>query len=156
DEAITWLDQHLSDDGPQARWNSLEPVIAHDRLQAAYAYLVQALFAYNRKWRIWRNREISALLALPWLPIDFSQRILTAANPPGLDYFGYMTRAEKLEAMFHELLLKLIDDGTYGDDPIGEAFMHRAEEPGRAWNMDEWNQKRLERTANQSILASVR
>ncbi len=75
DEAITWLDQHLSDDGPQVRWDSLGPVIAYDRLQAAYEYLVQALFAYNRCWRPWRNREMSSLLALSWLPENFSTRI---------------------------------------------------------------------------------
>jgi hypothetical protein len=145
DEAIIWLDQHLGEDGPQRRWNSLNPVIAHDRLQAAYSYLVRALFAHNRQWRIWRNREMSALLALPWLPTNFEQRIFTAANPPGLDYFGYMTRAEKLESMFHELLLNLIEDGTYGNDPIGEAFVRSAEEPGRSWNMDEWNRNRQKR-----------
>lgn len=31
DEAITWLDQHLGADGPQARWDTLSPAIAHDR-----------------------------------------------------------------------------------------------------------------------------
>lgn len=65
DEAITWLDQHMGMDGPEVRWNSLGPLIAHDRLQAAYEYLIQALFAYNRRWQPWRNREMTALLALP-------------------------------------------------------------------------------------------
>jgi hypothetical protein len=35
DEAIVWLDQHLSVDRPQRRWERLGSVIAHDRLQAA-------------------------------------------------------------------------------------------------------------------------
>jgi hypothetical protein len=73
DEAIVWLDQHLSHGGPQRRWDSLEAVIAFDRLQAAYEYLVQALFAYNRRWCPWRNREMSILLTLPWLPEGFAE-----------------------------------------------------------------------------------
>lgn len=49
DEAINWLDQHLSGDRPRCSWQSLGPAIAHDRLQAACEYLVQGLFAYNRR-----------------------------------------------------------------------------------------------------------
>ena len=78
DEAVTFLDQHLAADKPQARWDSLGCLTAHDRLQAAYEYLVQALFAYNCRWRPWRNREMSFLLALPWLPEDFENRALSA------------------------------------------------------------------------------
>ncbi|MCA9923529.1 MAG: nucleotidyltransferase domain-containing protein [Anaerolineales bacterium] len=148
DEAITWLDQHLGENGPKKRWESLDSIIAHDRLHAAYHYLVQGLFAYNRQWRVWRNREMSALLELPWLPVQFEQRILTAANAPGLDYLGYMSRVEKLQAMFHELLLQLIEDGTYGESPIGEAFVRLHDEPGRAWNMDEWNARRISQMAS--------
>lgn len=145
DEAITWLDQHLGENSPQERWDSMTSIISHDRLHAAYHYLVQALFAYNRCWRIWRNREMSALLGLPWLPEQFEQRVLTAANTPGLDYLGYMSRVEKLQALFNEILLQLIEDGTYGEDPISEAFIRSHEEPGRAWNMDAWNARRLGR-----------
>ena len=56
DEAVTWLDQHLYAGGPDKRWDTLGPAIAHDRLQAAYEYLVQALFAINCRWLPWRNR----------------------------------------------------------------------------------------------------
>lgn len=147
DEAITWLDQHLSDDGPQLRWDSLGPVIAHDRLQAAYDYLVQALFAYNRCWRPWRNREMSSLLVLPWLPKGFADYVLTALNAPSPDHAGYLTRADILRTLFQDLIDRLVADGDYGDDAIGEAFIRGHDEPGRAWNMDEWNIKHLERTA---------
>ncbi len=78
DEALTVLDQHLSYDSPQGCWDSLGPLIAQDRLQAAYESLVDALFAYNRRWRIWRDRQMTALLALPWLPDDFQNRVPTA------------------------------------------------------------------------------
>ncbi|MEW5872943.1 MAG: hypothetical protein AB1894_27030 [Chloroflexota bacterium] len=146
DDAITWLDQHLSEDGPQVRWESLGPAIAHDRLQAAYEYLAQALFAYNRTWRPWRNREMSVLLTLPWLPQGFPERVLGALCAPSPGYRGYMARAQALLGLFHDLLARLSADGVYGEDCIGEAFIRSHEEPGRAWNMAEWNLKHKERT----------
>ena len=145
DEAITWLDQHLSDDGPQSRWDSLGPVMAHDRLQAAYEYLVQALFAYNRRWRPWRNCEMSSLLTLPWLPEGFANRVPGAASTSPPDYAGYLTRVDSLRGLFQDLIKRLVSDGEYGDDVISEAFIRSHNEPGRAWNMDEWNRKHAER-----------
>ena len=147
DEAIPSLDQHLSDDHSQRCWESLGPVIAHDRLQAAYEYLVQALFAYNCRWRPWRNREISSLLTVPWLPQDFEERVLGALNTPSPDYAGYMARVDNLRSLFQDLTRRLVADGEYGDDVISEAFVRGHDEPGRAWNMDEWNKKHAERNA---------
>lgn len=145
DEAITWLDQHLSDDGPQVRWDSLGPVIAYDRLQAAYEYLVQALFAYNRCWRPWRNREMSSLLALSWLPENFATRVPAALGISSLDYIGYMSRVNCLQGLFLDITNRLVSDGEYGEDVISEAFIRSHDEPGRAWNMEEWNRKHAER-----------
>jgi predicted nucleotidyltransferase len=145
DEALVWLDQHLSDDGPQRRWKSLGPVLAHDRLQAAYDYLVQALFAYNRRWRPWRNREMSYLLGLPWLPEHLADRILTASNAPSLGYAGYAARVDALQALFRDVVVQLVNDGDFGEDAISEAFIRSHDEPGRAWNMDEWNVKHVGR-----------
>jgi len=145
DEAITWLDQHLSHDGPRVRWDSLGPVIAYDRLQAAYEYLVQALFAYNRCWRPWRNREMSSLLALSWLPENFADRVPGALGTSSLDYVGYMSRVDYLRGLFQDITNRLVSDGEYGEDVISEAFIRSHDEPGRAWNMDEWNRKHAER-----------
>ena len=142
DEAIVWLDGHLGGDGPQSRWASLDPLVAHDRLQAAYTYLVEALFAVNRSWRPWRNREMSALLALPWLPENFVDRVFEAANASSLDYAGYLRRVQVLRGLFGDLCQFLIDEGDYGDDILGEAFIRSHEEPGRAWNITEWNARR--------------
>ena len=149
DEAITWLDQHLSGDGPQRRWDRLGPAIAHDCLQAAYEYLAQALFAYSRRWRPWRNREMSSLLTLPWLPEGFADRILTALNAPSLGHPGYLDRVAALRGLSQDLTTRLVADGEYGDDVIGEAFIRGHDEPGRAWNMEEWNAKHVESTAPQ-------
>jgi hypothetical protein len=145
DEAITYLDQHLADDGPQARWDSLGFLAAHDRLHAAYNYLVQALFAYNRCWRPWRNREMPALLALPWLPQDFVHRVGGAWGISSQDYPAYWSRVEVLRALFQELTTRLVQDGLYGENLTGEAFIRGHAEPGRAWNMDEWNVRHAER-----------
>jgi hypothetical protein len=151
DDAIVWLDGHLGEDGPQQRWDSLDPLIAHDRLQAAYGYLVEALFAANRRWRPWRNREMPALKALSWLPENFAERIVNAANAPSFDHAGYMQRTQALRSLFDDLCQHLIAEadyggGEYGNDIVGEAFIHSHEEPGRAWNMDEWNVRRGERS----------
>jgi len=145
DEAITWLDQHLSDDKPQSRWDSLGPAIAHDRLQAAYEYLVQALFSYNRCWRPWRNREMTSLLALSWLPESFADRVLGALGTSSLDYVGYISRVDCLRGLFQDIVSRLVSDGEYGEDVISEAFIRSHDEPGRAWNMDEWNRKHAQR-----------
>ncbi len=144
DEAIVWLDQHLNWK-PITAWEKLGPAIAFDRLEAAYDYLVQALFAYNRQWRGWRNREMQMLLNLPWLPDDFANRVIIAANAPSLDHDGYMARTTALRDLFNELLSQLIANGDYSNTPIDQAFIRSSEEPGRAWNMVEWNKFRQAR-----------
>jgi hypothetical protein len=145
DEAILWLEQHLSDDRPRRNWQSLGAAIAHDRLQAAYEYLVQGLFACNRRWRPWRNRQASALLSLDWLPERFAERVLPALNAPSLDEAGYLVRVEALRGLAGDLTARLVAEGVYGADPAAEAFIRSHQEPGLAWNMDEWNRIHRER-----------
>jgi len=153
DEAVTWLDQHLGDDGPEVRWQSLGPQIAFDRLGAAYHYLVAALFAYNRAWRPWRNRQMESLLVLPWLPERLEQRILIAANGQGIDEQAYWARVQALTGLYNDLLDRLVADGFYIEDPIGEAFVRAHDEPGYAWNMDEWNADKKRRVEDDHVLA---
>ncbi len=145
DQAIVWLDQHLNNEKPQQIWQTLGPVIAHDRLSAAYHYLVQALFAYNRQWQPWRNREMQALLKLAWLPPEFDARVLTAVTAPNLENDGYLIRVQTLSDLFTDLLSQLVANGDYSNTPIDQAFIRSSEEPGRAWNMDEWNKFRRAR-----------
>ncbi len=150
DESITWLDQHLSDDRPWIRWESLGPAIAHDRLNAAYTHLVQALFAYHRRWRPWRNLEMTALLDLPWLPEDFETRYLDAMHATSLDDEGYTARVEALRGLFRDLLNHLVKNGEYDEAPIREAFIRSHDEPGRSWNMEEWKAGHRSRKAEWS------
>lgn len=147
DKALVMLDGHLSEGGAESRWDRFGAAIAHDRLQAAYAHLVQALFAYNRHWRPWRDREMPSLLALPWLPEGFEDRILGASVTQLPDYAGYLDRAESLRSLFHGITRRLVSDGEYGDDIISEAFIRGHNEPGRAWNMDLWNKRHAQRKA---------
>lgn len=138
DESIIWLDQHLNWTEPQKVWDNLGTAVAHDRLNAAYSYLVKALFAYNRRWQIWRNREMQVLLQLPWLPEGFQEKAANAATSSGLDFAAYQLRIEILQTFFQLLLNKLIEDGDYSAMPIDQAFVRQNQEPGRAWNMEEW------------------
>jgi hypothetical protein len=140
DEAIVRLDSHLAPGAPQRRWESLGSMIAHDHLLAAYDHFIGALFAHNRRWRPWRDREMSAALALPWLPEGFAERAAEVLCPPSVDRAGFLARAEALQALFASLLARLVADGLYGDDPVGEAFIRSHNEPGRAWNMEAWNE----------------
>jgi hypothetical protein len=87
---------------------------------------------------------MSALLALPWLPEDFIDRVQGALSISSPDYAGYMIRVEILRSLFQDLTTRLVADGLYGDDLIREAFIRSHDEPGRAWNMDAWNRKHVD------------
>lgn len=145
DRAIVAIDHLLVWDDPSDLWQRLGPVRAVDRVQAAYEALVAGLFAYNRAWRPFRAREMVHLLRLAWLPEACEARILTALNAPSLDLAGYTARFEMVRALFQELVDRLAADGTYGADAVSEAFIRTHDEPGRAWNMEEWRQRHKER-----------
>jgi hypothetical protein len=145
DSAVCTLEGLLLHDAPRRVWETLGPLIALDRLNAAYDALVQLLFALNHHWRPWREREMPYILRLLWLPEAFERRALTAINAPSQTRDGYATRASVLNALFDESLAELQREGFYGDDPIGEAFVRSHNEPGRAWNMAEWNRQRERR-----------
>jgi hypothetical protein len=101
DEAVTWLDQLLAGDTCAETWSRYGPAIALDRLNSAYDWLVQALFALNRRWRPWRNREMSTLIELAWLPADFHEQALVAAAGSGHDRTGYEDRVHALDALLN-------------------------------------------------------
>jgi hypothetical protein len=144
DDAIMNLDQHLHYN-PLVQWETLGVIIAHDRLEAAFDYLVRALFALNRSWLPWRNRQMDALLGLSWLPENFVERVLIAGNSPSLDFGGYKQRVQMLQALFREILDALIADGTYSYNPADQAFIRTHDQPGYAWNMEDWNEIALTR-----------
>jgi hypothetical protein len=148
DDAITWLDQALAEGKPERCWETLGRLVAMDRLQAAYDQLIAALFALNRVWRPWRNREMSALLGLAWLPDRAEERLLLALNTPSLDRAGYDVRVQIMRELVVEIIDQLVALGDYGDDPTGEAFVRGHDEPGRAWNMDQWNERHQARQVN--------
>lgn len=140
DEAVTFVAAQLpdQDDAPPA-WSTLDAVELCDGLQAAYDYLVRALFAYNRRWLPWRHRQLRTMLRLPWLPADFEHHVMDAAISSGHDHAAYLTRAGSLRQLLAQLLQRLVADGIYhADGPISQAFKRAHDEPGRAWNMTAW------------------
>lgn len=87
---------------------------------------------------------MSYLMRLPWLPNRFETRVLVAMNPPSLGRGGFINRVQTLRTLFREVLDKLTDEGFYGGDAVGEAFVrNHQDEPGRSWNMDQWNARRV-------------
>ncbi|MCL6442224.1 MAG: nucleotidyltransferase domain-containing protein [Alicyclobacillus sp.] len=147
DECIVWLDQLLGEGEPERVWHTLGEFVAHDRLNAAYDYLVQVLFAYNRRWRTWKTREMTALLQLPWHPKDFHQYVGAAFGCASNDYRGYCERAEALRCLYRGTVSQLVADGTYGPEPVSEAFIRSHDESGRAWNMQAWMEQHRWRTS---------
>lgn len=138
DESLVWLDHHLHQQSAEEMWGRLPTAVAFDKLQSAYNYLVQALFAYNHQWRVWRNQEMKYLLRLAWLPDNFAERVLIAMHPPSLDQSGFVAQADRLRTLFAELLEELIRQGDYTHVPIDQAYLRYYDEPGHTWNMDEW------------------
>lgn len=145
DEAIVWLDQLLGEGEPERVWNTYGAMVAHDRLNAAYDYVVQLLFAYNKRWRTWKTREMTTLRQLRWLPQSFEAHGLGALAAPSSDYHGYDARVQALVQIVDEATKQLSTDGTYGNDPVSEAFIRSHDEPGRAWNMQEWMKRHRDR-----------
>ena len=149
DDSLIQLDSYLAENKPEKSWQIMGPLLAHARLHTAYDYLIQALFAYNRCWRPQRNRETAMLLTLSWIPSDFVDQCLIAMNAPALDYEGYMTRVNILQTLFKKLIEALINSGDYSYTPVDQALIRRLDEPGRSWNLSEWNKFRRVRALSQ-------
>lgn len=141
DDAVTWMDQHLAEGTPEHNVERYGLLTAHDRLTAAGDYLVQSLFAVNRKWLPWRNRRIEVLLQLPWLPADFPEHFTQTLATGSLDRESFDNRVNALRLLMVSVLIRARELGIYGDDPISEAFIRGHDEPGRAWNLKEWKWK---------------
>ena len=145
DDAIVHVDWLLKDSTVERTWETLGAKVAHYRLHSAYDYLMQALFAYNRRWRTLRSRELSDLLNLPWLPEKFDEQLMLATNALSVTKDGYQKRVSILQQFFKELVTQCQEEGLYGADAVSEAFIRQHEEPGRDWNMEEWNKQHRER-----------
>jgi len=147
DDAIEHLDWLLKESSVLRTWETLGAKIAHYRLHSAFDYLAQALFAYNRCWRTVRSRELSDLLKLPWLPEKFDEQVILATNAISMTKDDYQQRAMVLHQFFDELVTQCQQDKIYGGNAVSEAFIRRHDEPGRDWNMNEWNKKHRERNS---------
>lgn len=145
DDAINHLSWLLSEANTGRPYDTLGSTAAHYRLHSAFDYLVQALFAFNRRWRTLRSRELTDLISLPWLPTRFKHDLFVAMNASAADKNSYEHRVSILKRFFDELVAKCQQDQIYGDNPLDEAFIRQHEEPGRGWNMVDWEQKHTKR-----------
>lgn len=143
DRALVRIDQFVSEHAPANAWQKYGPLIAFDRLNAAYDALIDLLFALNRRWRFWRDREMTHVLCLPWLPVNHEAHLLIAQHAPSLDEAGYYAQVDALAGLFHDCITHLQAEGVYGDDPISEAFVRStAGDPGRVWDLQAWSERR--------------
>lgn len=139
DDALVKLDWLLKDETIERTWDTLGAAVAHYRLHSAFDYLISALFACNRRWRTLPSRELADLANLRWLPQNFGEQLLKLTNALTQTKEGYLERAESLQDCFEEVVALCRQDGLYGENAVNEAFVRLYDEPGRNWNMDEWN-----------------
>ena len=144
DKALLGLDL-LKWSDPTKLWESLGPAVALDRIQSAYEALIAGLFAYNWRWRPWREREMTYVLTLPWLPPNFAERIIPALNAPSTDLAEYCQRFDALCSLREDLVAELASDDNYGVDALNRAFARTHDQPGYAHNMDQWNEEYAKR-----------
>jgi hypothetical protein len=142
DSFLLAVDAELVDNRPEKTWDRHGPVVALRRLEYALDAIVGGLFAYNRSWRFYRDRETVFLLQLPWLPRDFVKSLHGALQSSSPDKQGFMERATATHRIAMDLIKQLQLDGEYGTEPFSEAFVRTYDEPGRASNLEEWNRKR--------------
>ena len=145
DDALTKLDWLLKDSTIERTWDTLGSTVAHYRLHSAFDYLLQILFAYNRRWRTLRSRELADLVNMRWLPKKFDEQLLMLTNALTETKEGYLERAKSLKRCFEEVVEICQQDGLYGNKAVNEAFIRLYDEPGRDWNMYEWNKKHKDR-----------
>lgn len=148
DEAVSLLNWLLSEALTGRPYDTLGATAAHYRLHSTFDYLIQAIFAINRRWRTLRSRELSDLVALPWLPSNFEADLFLAMNAPSSDKDGYHRRALILHRFFEAVVAKCQEERLYNDNPLDEAFIRQHDELGRDWNMVEWEQTHNNRAAN--------
>jgi hypothetical protein len=127
---------------PFSTWTTLGPAEAFDRLQAAYEELVRGVFASNRTWRPWRGRALRSLSRLDHLPPALRADPQGAVRTDGATVEAYRVRFRLLALIFDQLIDQLCRNGLYGPDAVSEAFIRLHDEPGRAWNIDEWSRNR--------------
>lgn len=127
---------------PVSAWTILGPAETFDRLQTAYEELVRGLFAYNRKWRPWRGRALRSLTRLTYLPQAVADDLEGAVRTAGDDSTAYEARSRLLGLALDQLIDQLHRHDDYGPDAVSEAFRRLHDEPGRAWNVDEWSSNR--------------
>ena len=149
DGFVLAVDSGLDGNTPESNWDRFAPIVCFRRLNVVRESIIGALFVYNRRWRFFPNRETLLLLDFDWLPAEFQNRFLRAAVPSSADKRGFTACVAVLRELANEILLRLVEDGLYGDDPGSEAFIRRHDEPGRAWNMDLWNEKHAARSATE-------
>jgi len=103
---------------------------------AAYAYLVQALFAYNRQWRSRGAPCNDDLVKVTVVASTLWGACGTECTTN--DYHGYLAR-DDAATPFQDILYQLITDGNRRSESglVKHLFGHYGKNQG-AWNMDTW------------------
>lgn len=135
----------LTDD-PEELWQRDE-LEALDALNAQWEALLRLLYAVNQTWFPYRARAVRNLARLAWRAGLEGETLRSCLAAPA-DRQGFLDRASALNLVRQRVVARLSDDPRYGQDPVFAAFLRQHDEPGRAWNMDEWLRRHAEAKAN--------
>jgi hypothetical protein len=141
DQSLLQLEQLLKWTDARIPWHYQGERTAQDRLNAAYEYLVEALFALNRQWRPWRSRQTKPLLSLGWLPKGFANSFTSVCTTPCSGFEGYKDRYYRLQGALGEMVREISRDPKYQPEPISAAFVRTHRQLGYASNMERWNRR---------------
>lgn len=142
DRALLDADGLLED--PAALWQQ-DPLRALDALNLQWEAILAATFAINRVWLPYRGRAMRSLRLLPWRGALTDEALPACIAGEGRERDAFLARAEVLTTVSEGILERLQDEPDYGEDPIFAAFLRTHDEPGRAWNLAEWNAARAAR-----------
>lgn len=137
DEALLAVDGVPED--PSEAWER-DPLEAVDGLAVQWDALLRCIYAINKVWFPYRGRAVRNLRSLPWYA-GLRGELLIGCVGGATDRSGYEARAGALLQVRESVLTRLTTDPRYDDDPIFAAFLRQHDEPGRAWNMAEWNER---------------
>lgn len=125
-------------ENPETLWERDE-LEALDALNAMWEAVMAGTYAINRVWMPYRGRGVRGLRRLPWRGALGDDLLMRCVATDGTDRAAFVKRAAALTRAHEALLAHLQDDPEFGEDPTFAAFLRAHDEPGRAWNIEEWS-----------------
>lgn len=132
----------LIPDDPDGTWAVLGPAEASDRPQAGVEALARVVLAEQCRWEPFRGRLQRVLARCAWRPRAVGAGWEQVLVGTGAGQASHRDRALVLRRALTEVIDRLATQPDWQSDPVSRAFRRVHDEPGRAWNLEEWNARR--------------